>query len=119
MPNSRKRSTASSAPSSPESVPVANRRQHFKRRQSMKAFPHFTRRWLPAVLAATALALATTARAQPTKIKVMVAPTAFEAVYIARDQGIFTKHNLEVEVLPGGAPDAMIPLLLNGQIQYA
>jgi NitT/TauT family transport system substrate-binding protein len=56
--------------------------------------------------------------AQPTKLRVMVAPTAFEAVYIARDQGIFAKHQLEVEILPGGAPDAMIPLLLNGQIHY-
>jgi NitT/TauT family transport system substrate-binding protein len=85
----------------------------------MHAFSHFTRRWLPAALAATALALATAVQAQPFKLKVMVAPTAFEAVYIARDQGIFAKHNLDVEILPGGPPDAMIPLLLNGQIHYA
>lgn len=71
------------------------------------------------LLAALAIALTGAAAAQPVKIKVMVAPTAFEAVYIARDQGIFAKHNLDVEVVPGGAPDAMIPLLLNGQIQYA
>lgn len=77
-------------------------------------------RWMPGVvMAIAALGAAAVAHAQATKLKVMVAPTAFEAVYIARDQGIFAKHKLDVEVLPGGAPDAMIPLLLNGQIQYA
>ena len=69
--------------------------------------------------AALALLACAAAWAQPARIKVMVAPTAFEAVYLARDQGIFAKHKLDVEIVPGGPPDAMIPLLLNGQVQYA
>src|SRR5207244_13136515 len=76
-------------------------------------------RSLRAVLGLAAALIAAAAGAQPTKLKVMVAPTAFEAVYIGRDQGIFAKHNLDVEIVPGGAPDAMIPLLLNGQVHYA
>lgn len=78
-----------------------------------------SRRFLPPFAAALALASAGHAAAEPAKFTVMVAPTAFEAVYIARDQGIFARHNLDVDIVPGGAPDAMIPLLLNGQVQYA
>lgn len=73
-------------------------------------------RWLAAVLAAALCA--GPVLAQPVKLKVMAAPTAFEALYLARDQGLFAKHGLEVEIIPGGPPDAMIPLLLNGQIHY-
>jgi NitT/TauT family transport system substrate-binding protein len=76
-------------------------------------------RSLRPVLGLAAALIAAAAGAQPTKLKVMVAPTAFEAVYIGRDQGIFARHNLDVEIVPGGAPDAMIPLLLNGQVHYA
>ena len=73
---------------------------------------------LPLVAAVLGFGAAGPAAAQATKIKVVVAPTAFEAVYIARDQGIFAKHKLDVEIIPGGPPDAMIPLLLNGQVHY-
>ena len=73
---------------------------------------------LPLVAAVLGFGAAGPAAAQTTKIKVVVAPTAFEAVYIARDQGIFAKHKLDVEIIPGGPPDAMIPLLLNGQVHY-
>jgi NitT/TauT family transport system substrate-binding protein len=69
-------------------------------------------------LLAAGVALSAVALAQGTKITVMAAPTAFEAVYIAKEQGIFARHGLDVDIVPGGAPDAMIPLLLNGQIQY-
>jgi NitT/TauT family transport system substrate-binding protein len=70
------------------------------------------------VFAAGLLATGVARAAEPVKLKIMAAPTAFEAVYIARDQGIFARHGLEVDIVPGGAPDAMIPLLLNGQVQY-
>ncbi|MBO9649488.1 MAG: ABC transporter substrate-binding protein [Variovorax sp.] len=85
----------------------------------MQAFLQVARRAFPALIAALAMTIAVFAHAEPARLKVMVAPTAFEAVYLARDQGIFARHNLDVEIVPGGPPDAMLPLLLNGQVQYA
>lgn len=57
------------------------------------------------------------AAAEP--LKVLVQAVASQPVYIARDQGIFARHGLEVEIAPARTADAMIPLLLSGQAQIA
>jgi NitT/TauT family transport system substrate-binding protein len=86
----------------------------------MTCLARYPRSCLPALATLLTLAFPLVAgSAELASLKVMVAPTAFEAVYIAKEQGIFAKRGLSVEILPGGAPDAMIPLLINGQIQYA
>tara|TARA_R110000751_G_scaffold234229_9_gene335880 strand:+ start:189314 stop:190273 length:960 start_codon:yes stop_codon:yes gene_type:complete len=54
-----------------------------------------------------------------TEIRVINAPTAFEALYIADEQGIFEKHGLKAKILPGGPPDAMMPQLITGQAEFA
>lgn len=70
--------------------------------------------------AAITLGLAASAQAQEvTDIRVIAAPTAFNALYLARDEGIFEKHGLRAEIIPGGAPDAMMPQLITGQAEFA
>lgn len=74
------------------------------------------------IFIAVGLALAASAgHAQETltTIRLISAPTAFEPIYIARDKGFFEKHGLKVEILPGGVPDAMMPQLINGQVEIA
>jgi NitT/TauT family transport system substrate-binding protein len=58
------------------------------------------------------------ATAQTTPVKVLVQAVASQPVYIARDQGIFVRHGLEVEIAPAPTADAMVPQLLNGQAQF-
>ncbi len=55
----------------------------------------------------------------PATLNVLLAPVAFETVYIAQDQGFFEKHDLTVKATPGGTADAQIPQLLSGQAQIA
>jgi NitT/TauT family transport system substrate-binding protein len=72
-------------------------------------------------LAALGLGLATlcaTATAQPVHLKVLVQAVASQPVYIARDQGIFARHGLDVEIAPAPTADSMVPQLLSGQAQF-
>lgn len=69
---------------------------------------------LPALAAAQ-----TAASAAPVAIKVLVQQVASQPVYIARDQGLFAKHGLQVEIGPAPTADAMVPQLLSGQAQVA
>lgn len=55
----------------------------------------------------------------PAEIKLIVGPVAFEAPYIAQEQGFFAEQQLEVQIEPGGTADAQIPRLLNGEAQIA
>ena len=71
-----------------------------------------------AVLLCTLAAAALPAAAQNVAVKVLVQAVASQPVYIARDQGIFAKHGLEVEIGPAPTADAMIPQLLSGQVQF-
>lgn len=67
-----------------------------------------------------ALALVGPLHAQDlTEIKVINAPTAFEPLWLAQEEGIFEKHGLKAEIIPGGPPDAMMPQLITGQAQFA
>lgn len=69
---------------------------------------------------ALVLGLAASSHAQETTdIRVIAAPTSFNALYLARDEGIFEKHGLNAEIIPGGAPDAMMPQLITGQAEFA
>lgn len=55
-----------------------------------------------------------------TKIKVAVVPVAdVMPMYLGVSQGIFEKHGLEVEIMQSGGAAAAVPLLLNGEVQFA
>lgn len=54
-----------------------------------------------------------------TEIRVINAPTAFEPLWLAQEEGIFEKHGLKAEIIPGGPPDAMMPQLITGQAEFA
>jgi NitT/TauT family transport system substrate-binding protein len=53
------------------------------------------------------------------KINLLVAPVAYEPVYIAQDQGIFAKHGLQVNFVDGGTAAQAIPQLLSGKVDIA
>jgi len=66
--------------------------------------------------------VAAPSRAAPveaTAIRVLRAPTAFEPLYIAQDQGFFAKHGLKVEIAMATTADSVVPQLINGQAQFA
>jgi NitT/TauT family transport system substrate-binding protein len=55
-----------------------------------------------------------------TKITLGVLPLVDEATsYVARSQGYFTKHHLEVTLKPMSSGSASVPQVLNGQVQFA
>lgn len=49
-------------------------------------------------------------------INLLVAPVAYEPVYIAQDRGIFKKHGLQVNLVEGGTAAQQIPQLLSGKV---
>lgn len=54
-----------------------------------------------------------------TSIKVGIIPTAeFMPVYIAQDQGLFKEEGLEVEVSTVASAAAIVPSVLNGQLDF-
>lgn len=53
------------------------------------------------------------------KINLLVAPVAYEPVYIAQDQGMFAKHGLQVNMVNGGTAAQAIPQLLSGKVDIA
>lgn len=63
-------------------------------------------------------ALAMPAAAQNVALRVLVQAVASQPVYLARDQGIFARHGLDVEIAPAPTADAMVPQLLSGQAQF-
>ncbi|VXB90401.1 ABC transporter substrate-binding protein [Citricoccus sp. K5] len=54
-----------------------------------------------------------------TAIDLLVAPVAYEPVYIAMDQGIFEKHGLDINIVEGGTAAQAIPQLVSGEVDIA
>ncbi|OMQ16736.1 hypothetical protein A7K94_0200610 [Modestobacter sp. VKM Ac-2676] len=52
-------------------------------------------------------------------IDLLVAPVAYEPVYIALDRGIFEEHGLEVNIVEGGTAAQAIPQLISGEVDIA
>lgn len=50
------------------------------------------------------------------KIKVAVAPIQFETAYIAQQQGYFTKHGLDVQIVRGADPAALLAQVVSGDV---
>lgn len=50
-----------------------------------------------------------------TKIRLVVAPIQFETAYIAQEQGFFADHGLDVEIIPGGAPQQNAAMAVSGE----
>ena len=81
------------------------------------------RRTLLAAAAATPLALAATgpARAQG-RAKMTIATgvdPAFSQFYVAKEGGLFEKNGLDVTINTGPSGSAMVPFLVNNQVQAA
>ena len=75
-----------------------------------------------AFLAAAALLLAGTvgANAQLTKMTIATGvDPAFSQFYVAKEGGLFEKHGLDVTINTGPSGSAMIPFLVNNQVQAA
>ena len=73
-------------------------------------------------LAAIAVLIATTVGAQAQLTKMMIATgvdPAFSQFYVAKEGGIFEKNGLDVTINTGPSGSAMIPFLVNNQVQAA
>jgi NitT/TauT family transport system substrate-binding protein len=53
------------------------------------------------------------------RIDLLVAPVAYEPVYIAQERGIFEKHGLEINIVEGGTAAQAIPQLISGEVDIA
>ncbi|WP_413249473.1 ABC transporter substrate-binding protein [Sinomonas flava] len=51
-----------------------------------------------------------------TKVKVAVAPIQFETAYIAQQKGYFAKHGLDVELVRGADPAALLAQVVSGDV---
>jgi len=54
-----------------------------------------------------------------TKVNLLVAPVAYEPVYIAMDRGIFEEHGLDINIVEGGQAAQAIPQLISGEVDIA
>jgi NitT/TauT family transport system substrate-binding protein len=54
-----------------------------------------------------------------TKVKVAVAPIHFEPAHLAESQGYFEDHGLDVELVPGQDPAALLAMAVSGQVDIA
>jgi NitT/TauT family transport system substrate-binding protein len=70
--------------------------------------------------AATALLLASTAGAQNVKMTIATGvDPAFSQFYVAKEGGLFEKNGLDVTINTGPSGSAMVPFLVNNQVQAA
>jgi len=70
--------------------------------------------------AAAALLLAGTASAQNTKMTIATGvDPAFAQFYVAKEGGLFEKNGLDVTINTGPSGSAMVPFLVNNQVQAA
>src|SRR3979409_1952158 len=77
---------------------------------------------MKSLLAAVAALIATTVGAQAQLTKMTIATgvdPAFSQFYIAKEAGIFEKNGLDVTINTGPSGSAMVPLLINNQVQAA
>ena len=54
-----------------------------------------------------------------TKLKVAVAPIHFEPAHLAESQGYFEEQGLDVELVPGQDPAALLAMAVSGQVDIA
>lgn len=54
-----------------------------------------------------------------TKLRVAVAPIQFETAYIAKEQGMFEKQGLDVELVSGADPAALLAQVVSGDVNIA
>src|SRR5258707_5106488 len=74
------------------------------------------------LLAAVAALIATTVGAQAQLTKMTIATgvdPAFSQFYVAKEGGLFEKNGLDVTINTGPSGSAMIPFLVNNQVQAA
>src|SRR5476651_2656916 len=72
------------------------------------------------LLAAAALLLAGTANAQNVKMTIATGvDPAFSQFYVAKEGGLFEKNGLDVTINTGPSGSAMVPFLVNNQVQAA
>src|SRR5947207_7428256 len=77
--------------------------------------------YLLAGLAALGLLTASAASAQsPTKMTIATGvDPAFSQFYVAKEAGLFEKNGLDVTINTGPSGSAMVPFLINNQVQAA
>lgn len=55
----------------------------------------------------------------PAKLRVSVAPIQFETAYVAKEQGMFEKHGLDVEIVNGADPASQLAQVVSGDVDIA
>lgn len=60
-----------------------------------------------------------TGGAGETSLRVAVAPIQFETAYLAEEQGMFKKHGLDVEIVSGADPAALLAQVVSGDVDIA
>ncbi len=77
------------------------------------------RKWLAALVAAISMG-ALDANAQLTKMTIATGvDPAFSQFYVAKEGGLFEKNGLDVTINTGPSGSAMVPFLVNNQVQAA
>lgn len=93
----------------------------------MAMTPRFARKAFPA-LAVSALAMGALAACSaggeanadgPVKLRVAIAPIQFETARIAEEQGYFEDHGLDVELVNGADPAALLAQVVSGDVNVA
>lgn len=59
------------------------------------------------------------AEAETTSLRVATAPIQFEMVHLAENEGIFDKHGLDVEIVNGADPAALLAQVVSGDVDMA
>jgi NitT/TauT family transport system substrate-binding protein len=78
------------------------------------------RKLLAAIIAAVSIGGAVDANAQLTKMTIATGvDPAFSQFYVAKEGGLFEKNGLDVSINTGPSGSAMVPFLVNNQVQAA
>jgi len=78
------------------------------------------RTWLAALVAALGLAAAPAGAQQLTKMVIATGvDPAFSQFYVAKEGGLFEKNGLDVSINTGASGSAMVPFLINNQVNAA
>lgn len=64
-------------------------------------------------------AAATATAGGATSLRVAVAPIQFETAYLAKEQGMFEKQGLDVEIVNGADPAALLAQVVSGDVDIA
>ena len=96
-----------------------NRRTLITRAASGLAIASLAVASLTACGGSDAAGAAKTSEGGMTKLRVAVAPIQFETAHVAKEQGMFEKQGLDVEIVNGADPAALLAQVVSGDVDIA